>query len=288
MNYIKISPYYKFGRFWAKIERDNPGDESFVIPDMSISVVARKNDGTYETKTFQYPSDVMDEDDIRIDMFALYETEYAQIIAAKINSFKIGVSYMPTTDFPDISFRYDDSVFYYPEFVKSPIKLDFQILDTNDPKVLLVADNSMWGILKGVDAIIEITIPNSTEPVTHYFGKHRINSFNSITLGINCVQNNTAVFQDLPDGVYHIVVKAAGGKEEERYYLRTNQLRLKIDQTIINCELDCETIDEGIADNIEKMEIYLEGAHAHLRAGNIEKAYYYYSLADALSEKCGC
>lgn len=288
MNYIRIIPYLFFGRFWAKIEKDNAGGIDFDIPDIKIDVLARKSSGEYKKVTFNYPTDAMDLDDVRIDIFNLYKNEYAQIVNVWINDVKISIEYGTVSSVSDISFRYDDSVFHFPSLSMDPISLDFQIIETNDPKVLLVMDNSVWGVIEEVDAIINITLPAEDYPVTLYFSKHAVNSYNSIYLNYNCVNGNVADFKDLPDGVYEIELVGAGGKIFKRSYLRTVLLRKKIDTMYIDCLMDCDNINEPIRKNIQTIETYIAAAEANMRNNNNEMAYRYYSIADKLSDKCKC
>ena len=66
------------------------------------------------------------------------------------------------------------------------IRLSFQVLETRDPKVLQVLDESEWGLLEDRKAIIELTTPGMSDPVTLFLGKNQVNTFTSLTLGLNC------------------------------------------------------------------------------------------------------
>ena len=71
----------------------------------------------------------------------------------------------------------------------SNIKIDFQVIDTGDPRVLMIADNSVWAQIENQPKVIEITTPGNdpaTDYVGHYFQPYQINSFNSETLGLSC------------------------------------------------------------------------------------------------------
>lgn len=284
MNYINIYPYFEGGRFWARIDCDNiPEEISF--PVCSIFVVARRSDGKYSSKSIDLPDSNIDMSDVRLDMFSLMKGEYGQIISVKVGGIKVGLSYGIVSGISDYSFRYNDSICFSPSYINEPTVLDFQVLETNDPKVLLVADNSTWGMLEDIDAVIDITVPSGDVPISHYFSKHNVNIFNSVTL-VDC--DDPLSTNDLPDGIYFIELKSAGGLSFPRYYFRSVLLRAKIDKMYVNCTLDCDKINQSMIDNINKIEIYLAGAEAHMRLGNPNKACYYYSLADKLSDKCGC
>ena len=161
--------------------------------------------------------------------------------------------------------------------------IDFQVLETFDTRYLSVADYSDWGLAESRNAIIEITLPASDKPVTHYFDKKAINRFNSILLGLNCsgVEN-----LDLPDGIYTITVKGSPDKyKKTRTFLKTTQTKLKLDTILINNVSSCNDIDGKIVDEILEIEILIKAAEANIRYGNECEAFELFQKAQKLIDR---
>ena len=83
------------------------------------------------------------------------------------------------------------------ETVKN-IDIDFQVLENRDPRYLVIYDISEWAHIEDKPAIIEITPPGFSEPITHYLDKRVINMFTSVSLGLSDVREEKRY---LPDGV---------------------------------------------------------------------------------------
>ena len=118
--------------------------------------------------------------------------------------------------------------------------IDFQVLETFDTRYLSVADYSDWGLAESRNAIIEITLPASDKPVTHYFDKKAINRFNSILLGLNCsgVEN-----LDLPDGIYQFTVKGSPDSFNfKRDFLKTDLTQLDLDKFIVSFDISIPVV----------------------------------------------
>lgn len=93
------------------------------------------------------------------------------------------------------------------------IRVDFQVITSNDPKILMVADFSEWKHIVGLPAVISITLPGARNPIQHNLIKNKINGFNSNTLGLTCETGCTdPEYQDLPDGIYTICVEGSPNK----------------------------------------------------------------------------
>ena len=167
------------------------------------------------------------------------------------------------------------------------IKIDFNVIETNNHKTLLVADNSNWSVIEGEPSIIEITLPGMRNPVVNYFDKKSINNFNSVNLNLNCVDNSCDELEwtDLPDGVYTICVKGSPSKyQETKHYFRTNKARERLDLMIINSNIGCEENKVDFRD-IMDIEMLIKSAEANTRFGDINSASRDYQLAVKMLDK---
>lgn len=152
------------------------------------------------------------------------------------------------------------------------INIDFQIVDTDDPLCLIVADSSYWQLIEGKPAIIEITIPGASDPVTNTFQKNSLNIFNSINLGLTCPNCDDASLTELPDGVYTIVVKGSPDSfQKEKCYLRTTLLRLELDKIYIKANLLDRTTSKDLIEKLNMINLLIRAAEANLRYGNLRE-----------------
>lgn len=147
-------------------------------------------------------------------------------------------------------------------------KIDFQIVDTRDPKYLYIADTSDWGFAESKPAIIEITTPGFKNPVTHYFDKGSFSRYNSYLLGLNC-KGCDFEESDLPDGIYKIkVIASPSTVYKERNYLKTTATQAKLDMILVNKITSCNTVDKEVIEKLTEVDFLIRAAEAHIRYGN--------------------
>lgn len=151
-------------------------------------------------------------------------------------------------------------------------KLDFDILDTYDLRVMRVVDNSSWEHLYKETTYIDVITPAKTKPVTNYFYKDKINTLNSNNLELT-MTHQKGELQPLPDGVYKIKIYVCEGDKfsYETCYLRTIKTMIELDKVLIDmnvkgCETDAKTLERYL-----KIELLLKSAHANVRQGNVEQ-----------------
>lgn len=151
------------------------------------------------------------------------------------------------------------------------INIDFQVLDTHDPRVLSIADYSEWAQISEKPAIVEIILPGTEEPVVHYFDKQKINIFNSNTLQTGCKGDCLGVeLVDLPDGIYEITVKGSPDTfNKTRKYLRTELTRLDLDAIYLNLNLLCKNKDRDLMNTLIDIDLLLRSAESNVRYDNI-------------------
>ena len=165
--------------------------------------------------------------------------------------------------------------------------IDFQILDSYDPRVLLIADNSIWEHTENKPSIIEITTPGASEPVVHYFKKNQINSFNSVNLLLNCESGDCQEYEFLPDGVYEITVKASPDTFfTTKKYLQTAKTRLELDKKYVQNSIKCENLNDNVFKYLEEVYTVIRFAEANTRLDNICEAQELLFKAQSTLEKC--
>lgn len=154
------------------------------------------------------------------------------------------------------------------------IKIDFQVVDTDDPRYLFIADTSDWGGLEDEEVTLDIIVPGVQGPVTHFFDKYSINRYNSLLLGLTHVgEGGEFPETDLPDGIYEVILN---GLEEHQFkrrvILRTTLLEIELDKLYINNVNECLDLEECFMKRIFEIEVILRASHANIRDGNECKA----------------
>jgi hypothetical protein len=147
-------------------------------------------------------------------------------------------------------------------------QLDLTILDSHNPKLLVIADSSVyptgWNI---ISPTMGITVPGYAEKQIPFVPQD-INIYNSNTLGITC-DVDTCALQDLPDGIYTFkyVIAPALTYNVRKNILRVDRLYSKFDEKFLNLEIF--TCDGQLRRNqkmlLDDTEFYIQGA---ISAGN--------------------
>lgn len=288
MRYIDVIPQIRHDMFLARIVMSDYDVEE----EMAIRITARRDDGAYMTKTVVYPEkDVEYNGEILVYFFGMSRSMVAQIVGLRINGVEVYTENTPVDD--NNTARYSDSLTRYPKVEKpNNIKLDFEVVGTNNPKVLRVVDESEWGILANRPAVIEVKGPDMESAVSYYLGKNQLNIFTSVTLGYTCDKYE---YENLPDGVYEITIKGSPSTYTfTRHYLKTDILRLNIDKVWARTNVLCDYVDDDLIEKIKKVEYIVAVAEANMRLGNIETAEELIEKANKLlyiinnCADCGC
>ena len=268
MRYIDVIPHLRHDYFIARIVMSDYD----VSEELAIRISARRDDGTYVSKTVVYPEEGVEYNgEVLVYLFSMSKSMVAQIVGVRINGVEVYTEYGAVDD--DNTARYNDSLTRIPGVVKpNNINLDFEVVGTNNPKVLRVLDESEWGILANRPAVIEIQGPEMGEAVSYYLSKNQTNIFTSVTLGYNC-GDGAYKYENLPDGVYKITIKGSPSDYQfTRHYLKTDILRLNIDKVWARVGILCDHVDEDLMEKIKKVEYIVAVAEANMRLGNIEEA----------------
>ena len=120
------------------------------------------------------------------------------------------------------------------------VDVDFKILSPLDTKIISVCDNSEWGVAEDKQSTILITLPGSSKAIANIFAKHKVNTYNSSNLGLDCITTCEDIEPaDLSDGIYCITLKSAyEGLEKTRYYLKSDRFKIEFYKEWLNTGLD--------------------------------------------------
>lgn len=167
------------------------------------------------------------------------------------------------------------------------IDINFQLIDTKDPKYITIADYSTWGMIENKPTIVEIILPGYTKPVTQYFKQYQLNAFNSLNLGINCVDScGNYEKQDLPDGIYEITIKGSPDTYNlTRKVLRTTLLELELDKVYVEAVSEGFNINKDLMNKLDKVEFLLSSAKSNVVYDNSCRAQELYNEAKSILEE---
>lgn len=166
------------------------------------------------------------------------------------------------------------------------IKIDFKVIESNDPKYLFVGDISKYGVAQNHPAYIRILPPGASEWITNGLLKNQFNVFHAQNLGLDCIIDGCdREYSDLEDGVWEICVETAFTDiSKKKYYLKTDALRQEIDKLYIKAGLDyCES--SVIIKELRKVEFFLSAANAYMKKGDHVKAKKAYDLSQKTTER---
>lgn len=162
------------------------------------------------------------------------------------------------------------------------IKVDFQVLETYDPKYLLIGDTSVWEYAKNKPSYILITPPGSSTTHDFIFKKKSMNNFNSHNLGLSCFTNDCKEeeYVDLNDGVYTICVKSFfEGIEKLRYYLKTDRFEIELRKAIIKNGLEYDEKDKDFRETVSQIKWYMDTAKSWAAEGDFVNSNRFFSKA---------
>ena len=152
--------------------------------------------------------------------------------------------------------------------------VDFEVYNSYNPQTLIVGDHSYWKNAENLPAYLLVTPPGSKTPISNIFKKHRLNIFQSVNLGLSCLTEcEEQKYEDLNDGIWTFVLKSGyEGFEKTRYYLKTDRIRLQLDQVYIKAGLEYSKEDKQLRNDLSDIEFLLRTAEARTRDGDWYKA----------------
>lgn len=163
------------------------------------------------------------------------------------------------------------------------IHIDFDVLETNNPKKLMIGDTSSnWSTAFEDPAYLYITMPGSKKEKQFIFSKKSITVFNSENLGINKVTNacDKTQYYDLPDGVYKIKLQSI--YEDiyvEKIYLKTDIIEKEIAKKVVNNALNKSTNNDSFINCLFDLEYRLKVSKSFMLEGDVPMTMRYYNEA---------
>lgn len=164
--------------------------------------------------------------------------------------------------------------------------INFLVLTENDPQTLCILDISKYLNLSNSVTNLLIKIPGAKNYETYTVQKNKLNYFNSNTLHISCVQKcGEQEYQDLPDGIYHIILESTPNSfRKERWYLKTDALRLKVDKIYLKQALEYDP-KSTVVKELRDFEFMLQASESATKQGDYKTAQKYLKIAQELANK---
>jgi hypothetical protein len=170
--------------------------------------------------------------------------------------------------------------------ILAKININFECIESGSPQILIIGDFSEWSQLYNKPAILNITSPISSEVSSHTWIKNSINSYNSINLGLSCIEGLKDSYIDLVDGIYFIeLIPSPSSYTFSRHYLKIDKLRLEMDKIYVKSGFEYNPKDKDFRDNMMDAEFLLRTAQASTRLGYIPKAKRDFEEAKKIIEK---
>lgn len=157
----------------------------------------------------------------------------------------------------------------------SVYEIDFFILDNNNPKTLVILDQSNY-LETPERPVYGIKLPGYSNTIVVPYLIDRINIVNSNTLGLTNAACHEAL-TDLPDGVYEITQMVCPYNElfKTQLYLKTTKLQCLYDKLLL--DIDCSNLD--IEKQLIHIDILIQAAKAEAKLFNPIKAQEKYTAA---------
>lgn len=166
--------------------------------------------------------------------------------------------------------------------------INFILPQTEDPKIICVADASNWGMAENQPAYLTVLPPGSVNYISLNFVKHSLTFLNSTNLGLSCITSDCSTeqaYEDLDDGIWEICLKSSyEGLDKKRFHLKTDSLRQDIDKIYIKSGIDYHSSSKVIED-LSETEYLLNVAHAQIRRGDKQTAIKAFKMASKLVDK---
>lgn len=165
--------------------------------------------------------------------------------------------------------------------------IDFEILDIDNPKIIVFLDASEYLADNPELPILEITLPGFNNHFVVNITPKQINVLNANTIGITkTLQAKDDCLPDLPDGVYKFMYRICPYDKIFlcKYYLRTVLLNIKIKELYKLLEFsDCSFLEDAkLKSKLLDIDQLLVAAKAFAEDGNNKKASNLYQLADKI------
>lgn len=158
--------------------------------------------------------------------------------------------------------------------------IDFAILETNDPKKLVLVDQSNY-LDAAEKPMLFITPPGFTGHLEVPYKPNTLIVLNSDKIGLTEACNYDYL-ADLPDGVWQITMAVCPYKElfAKKCYLKTTQLEAQYRDLLLKLDAGSPCMeDKKLKEQIIDTDILIQSAKAEIAFCNIEKATAKYKTA---------
>lgn len=163
--------------------------------------------------------------------------------------------------------------------------IDFQIIPSDDCRVIMVADLSVYAHLQGQPVFIDIVIPGYSKPIELSFSPNQLNILNANNLGLS-----QAITPDnlpnLPDGIYTITVRMCpfDSFTVTKTILQNCQQICDFRNQLISMDLlcECDNNAEKARIKLNDISLLIEASKAHAARCNVIKAMEHYKKADRM------
>lgn len=162
--------------------------------------------------------------------------------------------------------------------------LDFEILDIDNPKIIVFLDCSQYMHDNPELPILDVIMPGFNRKSSANIVAKQINILNANTIGITkAVIHDYSCLIDLPDGVYTFTYRICPYDKVQvtKQYLRTTQLNIQVKALYRLLEnTDCSLLeDRKLKNKLLDIEQFISGGKAFAEDGNPIKASNFYQIA---------
>lgn len=163
--------------------------------------------------------------------------------------------------------------------------LDFEILDSDNSKIIVFIDASTYIDKNPEKPILEVVLPGFNQYFLVNIAHSQINVLNANTLGITkTFSDNYNCLTDLPDGIWEYTYRICPYDKvhTKKFVLRTALLNKKLNSIYKKLEnTDCSLKeDRKIKNKLTDIDIFINTAKAYAEDCNKEKSSNFYQIAD--------
>lgn len=163
--------------------------------------------------------------------------------------------------------------------------LDFEILDSDNSKVIVFIDASVYMDANPEKPLLEVVLPGFNQYFLVNIAHDQVNVLNANSLGItNTFSGDYGCLMDLPDGVWEFTYRVCPYDlvYTKKFVLRTALLNAKLNTVYKLLEnTDCSLKeDRKIKNKLTDIDIFIQTAKAYAEDCNKEKASNFYQIAD--------
>lgn len=152
-------------------------------------------------------------------------------------------------------------------------KIDFSILEDNNPDTLIVLDKSNYLDLPQ-KPLLDVTLPGFTGYIEVPYKTGGISVYNSDAFNLTVPQDGDCI-APLPDGVYTLTMKICPYDEffTTRYHLKSSTFNIAYQELLLKYEdNDSCWAQKELQQMIMDIDILIQSAKAEVNRGNVQRA----------------